>query len=283
MADSDPFRLGPWNEIGEGVYVVVAQPANVNLGLVVGDDAALLIYTGSVPAQGAALRARVSEVTDKPLTHVVLTHAHNDHLYGLAAFADLTTIGHEGLVADFEASDHVERECGELGIDRSELVLPTTVIALAKAVDVGGRRVEILHPGRAHTSGDLVVSVPDARVLFAGDVVEVGDPPAFGADSHPHTWPEVLDDLVTVLQDGWRLVPGHGDLVTRAFVMRQRVDIAGDVQQIEDAFHRGVAEDQVFASSPEWAFPEQTVGDIVAREYPRLAVKGRRRPNLPLA
>ena len=87
------FRLGPWNTIAEGIFVLVAQPANVNIGLVVGQDSCLLIDTGSTPDQGREIRARIAEVTDRPLTHVVVTHAHWDHLYGLAAFDDLVTIG----------------------------------------------------------------------------------------------------------------------------------------------------------------------------------------------
>ena len=79
------------------VFVAVAEPESVNLGLVVGSERALLVDTGSSPAQGRAVRASVAAVTDRPLAAVVVTHWHYDHAFGLAAFADLLTIGHESV------------------------------------------------------------------------------------------------------------------------------------------------------------------------------------------
>ena len=77
--------------------MAVAEPDAVNLGLVVGADAALLVDTGSSPEHGRAVRATVAGVTDRPLIGAVVTHWHYDHAFGLAAFADLATIGHESL------------------------------------------------------------------------------------------------------------------------------------------------------------------------------------------
>ena len=91
------FALGPWQEVAPNVFRAVAEPESVNLGLVVGSERALLVDTGSSPAQGAAVRASVAAVTDRPLTAVAVTHWHYDHAFGLAAFADLLTIGHESV------------------------------------------------------------------------------------------------------------------------------------------------------------------------------------------
>src|SRR5699024_8965055 len=88
------------------------------------------------------------------------------------------------------------------------------------------------HPGLAHTDHDLVVHVPDADVLIAGDLVEQGGDPQF-EDSFPGSWPAALDRLLTgdggpsgVIGPDTMVVPGHGEPVDRRFVEHQRELIA---------------------------------------------------------
>ena len=88
---------------------------------------------------------------------------------------------------------------------------------------VGGRTVELAYHGRAHTDHDLTVAVPDAGVLFAGDVIEEGNAPWFG-DGYPEAWPATLDALLTDRPESM-IVPGHGAVVDRAFVTAQRAVI----------------------------------------------------------
>src|SRR5918997_4210472 len=106
------FALGAWQELRPGIYRAVAEPETVNLGLVVGRDGALLVDTGSSPAQGRAVRESVATVTDRPLVAVAVTHWHFDHAFGLAAFADLVTVAHEsvpGRLGSPEAAGEAER------------------------------------------------------------------------------------------------------------------------------------------------------------------------------
>ncbi len=213
------------------MFVAVAEPAAVNLGLVVGPEAALLIDTGSSPAQGAAVRASLAEVTDRPLAAVVVTHWHYDHAYGLAAFADVPTIGHESVAARLASAD-AAAEAERLGVDPALLVAPTREIAVATAVDLGGRRVEIAHLGAGHTDGDLVVVVADADLVFAGDLVESAGPPSFGPDAVPDQWAATLDGVIGLLTARSRVVPGHGDLVDREFVFEQRGRIAAHANEL---------------------------------------------------
>ena len=90
------------------------------------------------------------------------------------------------------------------------------------ALDLGDRRVEIAHLGRGHTEGDLVVVVPDADVLFAGDLLESAGPPSFGPDSVPDEWPATLDAVIGLMTATTVAVPGHGEPVGREFVFEQR-------------------------------------------------------------
>jgi glyoxylase-like metal-dependent hydrolase (beta-lactamase superfamily II) len=219
------FALGPWREVAAGVLLAVAEPDAVNLGLVLGSERALLIDTGSSPAQGRVVRESVASLTQLPLAAVVVTHWHYDHAFGLAAFADLETIAHES-VRDRLGSPAATAEATRLGVDPADLVRPNREIVVAAALDLGGRRVEVAHLGRGHTDGDLVVVVPDADLVFAGDLIESAGPPSFGPDSVPGEWAGTLDGLIGLMTDQTVAVPGHGEPVDREFVFEQRGRIA---------------------------------------------------------
>jgi glyoxylase-like metal-dependent hydrolase (beta-lactamase superfamily II) len=219
------FSIGPWRELAAGVLVAVAEPDAVNLGLVLGTERALLVDTGSSPAQGRAVRQSVASVTDRPLAAVVVSHWHRDHAFGLAAFTDLETIAHES-VRDRLSSPAATADATRLGVEPAELAWPNREIAVAAALDLGGRRVEVAHLGRGHTDGDLVVVVPDADLVFAGDLIESAGPPSFGPDSVPGEWAGTLDGLIGLMTEHTVAVPGHGDPVDREFVFSQRGRIA---------------------------------------------------------
>jgi glyoxylase-like metal-dependent hydrolase (beta-lactamase superfamily II) len=216
---------GPWREVRSDVYVAVAEPESVNLGLIVGSTRALLVDTGSTPVQGRAIRASLAAVTDKPLAAVVLTHWHYDHAFGLAAYSDIPRIAHESVHVRL-ASAESAAEAQRLGVEPEELGRPNVRIAVATAVDLGERRVEIAHLGSGHTDGDLVVVVTDADLLFVGDLIESSGPPSFGPDSVPGEWPATVDAVIGLMTADTLAVPGHGAPVGREFVFEQRGRIA---------------------------------------------------------
>jgi glyoxylase-like metal-dependent hydrolase (beta-lactamase superfamily II) len=236
-----PFDLGSWREIRSGVYVAMAEPESVNLGLIVGSQRTLLVDAGSSPDQGRTLRESVSVVTDKPLAGVVVTHWHYDHAFGLAAFADLPRIAHESVRARL-GSPEAAAEAKRLGVAPEELAAPDTQIAVAMAIELGAielgaielgeRRVEIVHLGRGHTDGDLVIVVPDADVLFVGDLIESAGPPSFGPDSVPEEWPATLDGVIGLMTASTLAVPGHGEPVDREFVFTQRGQIGARAAEL---------------------------------------------------
>jgi glyoxylase-like metal-dependent hydrolase (beta-lactamase superfamily II) len=278
--------LGDWREIAAGVHLLVAEPASVNLGLVVGADAALIIDTGSSPAQGRALRAAAERLVETPLAAAVATHWHYDHAFGLGAFGlgafglgasglTVETIAHETVRARL-GSPEAAAEARRLGFDPADLVPPTRDLALATAIDLGGgRRVEIVHLGRGHTDGDLVLVVPDADVVFAGDLIESSGPPSYGPDSFPHEWAATLDGVIGLMTGSTQTVPGHGDPVDREFVFEQRGRVAavsGEITRlaqlrtsVEEAESRG-----------EWALPFAAIRGGIAAGFAQT-----RRPSSP--
>lgn len=259
------FALSGWRQVAAGVYVLVAEPEAVTIGLIVGSEGALVVDTGSSPDQGRQIRASVSEVTDQPVVGAVATHAHYDHSFGLAAFDDLVTIGHESL--------------------RDRLTNPPNrEIAVATALDLGGRRVEIAHIGQGHTEGDLVVVVPDADIIFTGDLLESAGPPHFGDDCFPAEWAATLDGVIGLMTERSQAIPGHGEPVNREFVFQQRGEIAGVTGEIRRLVEEGVAEADAFERGS-WPYPEEFIRAGIARGYAELAglaVKGTR-PTLPMA
>ena len=225
--------LGRWRELRSGVYIAVAEPESVNLGLIVGSRRALLVDSGSTPEQGRVVRASLAAVTGMPLTAVVVTHWHYDHAFGLAAFADVSRIAHESVHLRLLSAESAA-DAARLGVDPQELGQPNVEIAVATAFDLGDRRVEIAHLGRGHTDGDLVVVVPDADVLFAGDLLESDGPPSFGPDSAPDEWPATLDAVIGLMTATTLAVPGHGEPVGREFVFEQRGRIAAQAAETHE-------------------------------------------------
>jgi len=274
--------LSGWRAVADGVHVCVAEPDAVNLGLVVGATGALLVDTGSTPEQGRALRASVAGVTDRPLVGVVVTHAHTDHAFGLAAFDDLDTIGHESVAERLRGPESALLAAG-LGVDPAELRPPRRALAVATSVDLGGRRVEVVHLGAGHTAGDLLVVVPDADLLFVGDLVEQAGAPWWGPDSVPDEWAATLDGVIGLMTESTRAVPGHGEPVDREFVFDARGRAAAVSGELTRLAGSGVPEGEALAAGT-WPYPPEHVAGAVAPAYAALA--GRRRgtrPNLPMA
>ncbi|HET7725165.1 MAG TPA: MBL fold metallo-hydrolase [Propionibacteriaceae bacterium] len=263
-----------WRPVRDGVYMTTLEPARVNCGLVVGRDGALLVDTGSSPEQGAALRRSVATVTQVPLRHVVVTHHHWDHAFGLAAFADVETIGHESVAATL-ASEDGRTTAADHGLDADSLAVPSTSVSVIAARDLGGLHVEIGHFGAGHTGGDLAVLVPEARVLFAGDLVEQGDPPQVDETTSMRNWPRVMEALLTLCKPDTVVVPGHGDPVDAHFISWEGTGLDAIYGQCEWLVGQGVAEDSAY-EHPElqWPWDETWARHAIARAYAELAAAG---------
>jgi glyoxylase-like metal-dependent hydrolase (beta-lactamase superfamily II) len=254
-------------EVADRVYVRGEPLLRVNVTLVVGDDGALLVDTLSSAGQATELAAAVRAVTDRPLT-LVNTHHHYDHCFGNAVLAGdpaRPVYAHERAAAALreeperlrrEAYEEVHAEHPELAADLADtpLLAPTHTVHTETTLDLGGRRVLLRHPGRGHTDADLVVHVPDADVLVAGDLVEQSGPPAF-EDSYPLQWPDAVADLLRLTTARTVVVPGHGDPVDVGFVRAQHAELVRLAWLIRAA-HTGDAQpERVAAEAPFGARP----------------------------
>jgi glyoxylase-like metal-dependent hydrolase (beta-lactamase superfamily II) len=221
-----------FREVADGVFVRRHESLDLNCGLVVGRSACLVVDTRSHPGEAADLVAAVRRVTPSPWT-VVNTHAHYDHCFGNAAFRPATIWGSRGCAADLLATGEAQRAArvaellaaGDAGgaeqVRRAPLDPPDALVDDVAVLDVGGVEVVLRFLGRGHTGHDLVVEVEDG-VVFAGDLVEEGAPPAFD-DAFPAEWPATLGRLHAMARGP--VVPGHGAVVDAAFVGAQREEL----------------------------------------------------------
>ncbi|HET9141783.1 MBL fold metallo-hydrolase [Actinophytocola sp.] len=224
-------------EVADRVFARRHAELDQTLGLVVGAERCLVVDSGSDEVHGADWLAAVRTVTPLPWT-LLVTHAHWDHFFGTAAFGPDPVWAHPVCRDEIagNADEHRGRgvryftEAGKPDLAErvrtARVVVPSDLVPGSVQLDLGGRAVTLLHPGRGHTGGDVVAHVPDAAVLFAGDLVEEGAPPVVGPDAYPKEWPATMDVLLALAPRV--IVPGHGNPVGPAFVETQRDELAAE-------------------------------------------------------
>lgn len=222
-----------WEQLTDNAYRCRLPFCDVTVGLVRGRSGALLVDTGTSLTEAAAIDADVRQLAGCPVTHIVLTHKHFDHVLGSAMFAGAEiycapeVVEYLSSSADPIRADALDHGADAREIDRAIAVLRTPDHAVYDAViDLGDRTVTIAYLGRGHTASDLIVMVPgddDGRaVVFAGDLVEESAEPAIDADSDVAAWPATVDRLLALGGADAIYVPGHGRIVDAEFIRRQR-------------------------------------------------------------
>ncbi|HET6710355.1 MBL fold metallo-hydrolase [Amycolatopsis sp.] len=222
---TDPaVRVSGAREIAPDLLVIPNDHVDLvpNIGVVGGTEAVLVVDTGIGNANAAQVLAFAREVAKGRKLYLTTTHFHPEHAFGAQVFAGEATY----LVNRAQAVDLATKGTGYLEmfrglgetiarrLDGVRLPTPDVVYDGARDLDLGGRTVRLRPTGRGHTAGDQVVEVPDAGVLFTGDLTETGQfaifPwfPPHDTDVSGVGWLAVLDRLVAT---GPRVVvPGHG-------------------------------------------------------------------------
>jgi len=214
-----------FDQVGEGVFRRRYDSLDLNVGVVVGDDGLLIIDTRESGRMAVELLADLTTLGRGPVRWVVNSHWHWDHTFGNELFPDSQLWGHERCALALEGHGQEMKDDVRpwFGADRRDeleevrIVVPTNTFSDRVSVDIG-RQVELSYHGLGHTDGDIVVRVADADVSFFGDLIEEGAPPSFG-DSYPISWPGTLRAATEDMSRA--VVPGHGDIVDRAFVESQ--------------------------------------------------------------
>ncbi|MCY7315576.1 MAG: MBL fold metallo-hydrolase [Rubrivivax sp.] len=211
-----------FTRLSDNAYAYTAE-GDPNTGIIVGDDAVMVLDTQATPVMAQDVIRRIREVTDKPIRYVLLTHYHAVRVLGASAYR---AEGCQHIIASEDTRDLiVERgeqdKASEIGrfprlfrnVDSvpAGLTWPTITFRGKMTLWLGSLEVQLLQLGRGHTKGDTVAWLPHQKILFSGDLVEFDATP-YAGDAYFKDWPATLDNIAA-LQPA-QLVPGRGAALT---------------------------------------------------------------------
>ena len=204
-----------FDKLSEHAYAYTAE-GDPNTGIIIGDDAVMVIDTQATPVMAQDVIRRIREVTDKPIKYVLLSHYHAVRVLGASAY------GAEHIIASEDTRDLIV-ERGQFDKDSEigrfprlfqnvesvpdGLTWPTMTFNRKMTLWLGKLEVQILQLGRGHTKGDTVAWLPQEKILFSGDLVEFDATP-YAGDAYFQDWPQTLDNIAALKPE--KLVPGRG-------------------------------------------------------------------------
>lgn len=245
-------------KVAEGVYAL--KGAGGNLGLVVGSDRAFLIddqYAPLVPK----IRAAIAEVTDKPVSFVLNTHWHGDHVGGNEAFAETGTL----VVAHDNVRTRLSSEQVMAAFDRTVPAAPKGALPVITFNDeagfhVGGHTVRAIHIPSAHTDGDAIVHLPEVNVIHTGDLVFYGLYPVvdYSNGGSLKGMADATARLLEMSNEDTRFIPGHGPVVIGRQELAEYLEMLRVVHaRLEKLIGEGKTLEEVIAARPTAEFDEK--------------------------
>jgi glyoxylase-like metal-dependent hydrolase (beta-lactamase superfamily II) len=273
-----------FEEIGPGLYAFTAE-GDPNSGVIVGDNGVMVVDAQATPVMALEVIERVRKVTALPIKYVLLTHYHAVRVLGASAYE-----GAEIIASDATRDLIVERGKQDMDSEIGRfprlfravesvpgLTWPTITFKDEMSVWLGRREVRIKHLGRAHTAGDVVAIVPDANVVFSGDIVEYRSA-CYCGDAHFTDWPGTLERLAALQTKA--LVPGRGAALTNPSVVEEGIGLTRDFLatlygSVSDSVAKGHSLKQAFDAARKvmdpkfstWAIYEHCLPFNVSRAY----------------
>ncbi len=229
--DLDEKKIS-FEEIGNDLFAFTAE-GDPNSGIIVGDDSVMVIDAQATPTLARQVIQKVRSVTDKPISHLVLSHYHAVRVLGAAEYKAANIImsskarsmvverGQEDWDSEFDRFPRLFKGHEEI----PGLTWPTTTFDKKMSLFLGKRRVDLYFLGRAHTAGDIVIHVPDSNVLFTGDIVEYKSA-CYCGDAHLQEWPKTLGKIAKF--QAVSLVPGRGDALTDPRQINDAIELTED-------------------------------------------------------
>ena len=217
-----------FEEVGKDLYAFTAE-GDPNSGVIIGDDSVMIVEAQATPRLAQKVIDCVRTVTDKPISHVVLTHYHAVRVLGASAYgadqiimgdaarAMVVERGQEDWDSEFQRFPRLFEGYESI----PGLTFPTTTFSDDMTVYLGNRRVDLMHLGRAHTAGDIVIHVPDQDVMFTGDIVEYHSA-CYCGDGHFGDWGTTLDNIASFDVDA--IAPGRGDALVGNDMVNEAIE-----------------------------------------------------------
>ncbi len=206
-----------FEKLSDNAYAYTAE-GDPNTGVIIGDDAVMIIDATATPVMAQDVVRHVRQVTDKPIKYVTLTHYHAVRVLGASGYKQH---GLQEVIASRPTYELIV-ERGQQDMDSEigrfprlfnavesvpGLTWPSVVVDGELTLWMGELEVKIWHPGRGHTKGDTVVWLPQQKILFSGDLVEA-DAACYTGDAYLADWPATLDKLAALKPK--KLIPGRG-------------------------------------------------------------------------
>jgi glyoxylase-like metal-dependent hydrolase (beta-lactamase superfamily II) len=208
-----------FTKLSENAYAYTAE-GDPNTGIIIGDDAVMVIDTQATPVMAQDVIKHIRTVTDKPIKYVVLSHYHAVRVLGASAYEP------EHIIASRDTYDLIDErgeqdKASEIGrfprlFQAVESVpdgmtWPTITFEKKMSIWLGKLEVQLLQVGRGHTKGDTIAWIPSQKILFSGDLVEFDATP-YAGDAYFQDWPQTLANLEAMQPAA--LVPGRGPALT---------------------------------------------------------------------
>ncbi len=221
-----------FEEIGKNLFAFTAE-GDPNSGIIIGDESVMVIDAQATPTLARQVIEKVRSVTDKPISHLVLSHYHAVRVLGASEYKANNIImsgkarsmvverGQEDWDSEFDRFPRLFKGHEEI----PGLTWPTTTFDKKMSLFLGKRRVDLYFLGRAHTAGDIVTHVPDSNVLFTGDIVEYKSA-CYCGDAHLQDWPQTLEEIAKF--QAISLVPGRGDALTNSRQIDDAIVLTAD-------------------------------------------------------
>lgn len=246
--------------INERVYGLLgpiqhANPDNqgymINATAVIGERGVILVDSGGTHEVGLHIARAIRRITPKPVTHVINTHPHGDHYLGNSAFPGATIISSEKCRAMVDESGHewlalMEQLVGRRFPDTLPIAAGLTVREGTRTtITLQGIPLVLWVPPGSHTASDLLVYLPQDKMLVAGDVVVNGIVPVM-QDASIRNWIGTLAEIQKLDVD--TIVPGHGDLMTMREVKTLHQAITRFYAGVKDGYEHGLDEEAIHRS-----------------------------------
>ena len=223
-----------------GVYWIEGGVGS-NSGVVIGKDGVIVIDAKQTPESGKAVMAEIAKLTAKPVTHIIITHSNLDHVDGLPGFPKgLTVIAQENCK---EQMEHPRNNPQDIDLTGD---IPTKTVNKKESMTIDGVRFVLLHWAPAHTSGDLIVYLPDRKIAFTGDITVTRLPyPLIHLEDEGSSagWIESMKGIVALKADTY--IPGHGGPQTTAELQQRVTNTAARREKIKELVAQGKSLDEI--------------------------------------
>jgi glyoxylase-like metal-dependent hydrolase (beta-lactamase superfamily II) len=229
--------------IKDGVYWTKGGVGG-NTGFAVGRDGVIVFDAKMTPDSAKEMLAAIAKITPKPVTHVILSHSDADHVNGLSAFPKgLTIITQENCKREIEESK-------DSRMPAPQDYLPTKIFDKNLDLTIDGVRVQLRHWVPAHTSGDLIMLLPDERIVFGGDLIDLTQFALVHAQKGGSTegWITSMQGIIAL--DADTFVSGHGDLQTKSSLKARLAAVEARRQKIKVMIAAGKSLEEIKKTAP---------------------------------